>query len=200
MFIKISPYQLITEFFWQTLLTTWVPCAQASSGTCCDRRAAWPRDQSSLWLRWRQVVWESWGESGRTRRWLAVLWSSEDTELTIKGLHKYKHGGQIAQKIDHIPVFSRRNGYIFKAWNFNYQIPVFFIFSRLSTNPGRGHWNDVAYDTPCYNGVTRHHIWPALPKWGISRGMSSPANRRQSPSMMILHWNVDCYVFAICIN
>ena len=43
-------------------------------------------------------------------------------------------------------------------------------------------------------------MWPALPKWGISRGISSPANRRQSPSGMILHWNVDSYVFAIFIN
>ena len=40
------------------------------------------------------------------------------------------------------------------------------------------------------------HLWPALPKWGISRGMSSPANRLQSSSGMVLHWNVDYYVFA----
>ena len=42
-----------------------------------------------------------------------------------------------------------------------------------------------------------YNMWPTLPKWGISRGMSSPANRRQSPSGMVLHWNIDCHVFAI---
>ena len=58
--------------------------------------------------------------------------------ITIKEHHKCEHGRKIAQNIgSYSSIFQDLwwNSSIFKAWNSNYQIPVYSRFSRMCTNP-----------------------------------------------------------------
>ena len=72
--------------------------------------------------------------------------------VTIKEHHKNKHGRTISQnKYLYSSIFQDPwlNSSIFKAWNYNYQIPVYSRFSRICTNP-----------VLKYDGISEHQaLW-----------------------------------------
>ena len=81
-----------------------------------------------------------------------------------KGHHKYKHGRKITPKTgSYSSIFQDLwwNSSIFKAWNTNYQIPVFSRFSRICTNPV----TDSANECHVFGGHFNQKSLARTPTW-----------------------------------